>query len=418
MAVRFNRRDFIKTLGAGTLGAMAWGSVPGLGGLAHAQSISRKRLVIVLADGGADGMDWGVYDIAEAAARRPDVQRASAELINMGHSYVKLTGNLGGLYSARASNFALFSCVAEPGSSGSHEQARLNAARGVAAGNQDLSDSFLGRMLGQLNAINPSPFLGWGFSNNDRENLAARDYHAIITGSNLAQYSFTADTVPGFGGSVNESAYRDWVIKTNLKKSVPAANTVQSALLDSDEAIHNSIVKVKAANAQFGTRAGYPNNAMGNTLKTVATLIAADMGQVFVVRGAGGHDTHSNQITNNNNSQATYNASLLAFTNDLISIGEFNNTLVMCTTEFGRQIGSNSTAGTDHGWGKTILALGGAVKGGVHGPVATPAQIAKDFALPRALHPNVLIKDITEWMGLDVPSVLPQPFQDQHINWI
>jgi uncharacterized protein (DUF1501 family) len=103
--------------------------------------------------------------------------------------------------------------------------------------------------------------------------------------------------------------------------------------------------------------------------------------RVFFVQ-TGGFDTHSAQNTNQANGaytqlMATMNDGLLAFYNDLTRQGLFGDTLVLQFSEFGRRITENASAGTDHGAASVMMAMGGAVRGGIFG-TAPNLRIATD----------------------------------------
>lgn len=425
----FDRREFIKAFGASTLGAVAWGGVPGLvRKTAQAQQVTPWCFVKVLFDGGPDSMDYLHYDLPEAAARRPTIQRTPASMISLpynggaSHPYVKLNGNFAQLQTNHGANFAAFSAVQVTANTGSHEDDRALRGQGATRSGQGLGTGWLGRVLDQLNVISPSPFLGWCFATNDASDITGGTTSAVVSSTtNLANYSFTNDN-----NSTNDSLYRDYIIKNNLINGGPSRSTVEDAVKSADNAIHSSISRVRQANQTYGNRAGYPaNNNFGNTLRAVATLISAGLGRVFVIRAPGGHDTHSGEIANNNSSQAAFTAGMNAFLTDMKNTINpatnqpyFNHLLVECQGEFGRQIVENSTMGTDHGWGGFEFWFGGAVKGGIRGPVATPSDIATGFALPRLVHPNALIQDVVQKMGLDVASILPQSFTDTNIDWL
>jgi uncharacterized protein (DUF1501 family) len=113
------------------------------------------------------------------------------------------------------------------------------------------------------------------------------------------------------------------------------------------------------------SRAQYPErNGLARSLGDVAKLVRARLGRVFTV-SAGNWDTHRGQgssegsLANNFRGLA---ASLAAFRQDLGD--EFERTLVLVVTEFGRTVRQNGTGGTDHGHGGVMFAWGGNVRGG------------------------------------------------------
>ena len=68
---------------------------------------------------------------------------------------------------------------------------------------------------------------------------------------------------------------------------------------------------------------------------------------------------------------STLNDSVFAFYNDLRGQGLLSNTLVLLYSEFGRRISENGSAGTDHGAAGVMMAMGGAVRGGIYGTAAS-----------------------------------------------
>jgi uncharacterized protein (DUF1501 family) len=64
---------------------------------------------------------------------------------------------------------------------------------------------------------------------------------------------------------------------------------------------------------------------------------------------------------------------------------EWNRTVVIVLTEFGRTFRENGSRGTDHGHGSTMLVLGGSVRGGaVRGSQVAlgPGQLHEDRDVP------------------------------------
>jgi uncharacterized protein (DUF1501 family) len=415
------RRKFLKLLSGATLGTAAWGVLPEFGGsLAWGAPNSATKIVSLLFDGGYDSMDYLAYDIPEALARRATVQRASSALISLGHPYLKLNNNFSSLYSAWGSKMAMFDCVNRPGSSGSHEQARYaNAGEGG-------DDGWLGRMAHEISKVRPSPYIAWNFSSNDPEPLQNAAVKAIQAPSNLANYSFTLDSgVPGVSGangfsSTTETRHRAFVLRT-MQASAPAATSdVEANMGLAYKGLHDTVTQVRLTNSTFGAqRTGYPNlgtNPVADQLRAIATLIHGGLGEVFQIR-IGGNDTHGQQITRNNTIQSQVNQALLAFMNDMNSLGELNKIIIMTETDFGRQIGENATAGTDHGHGAARFILGGRVVGGLYGTPATPSQIATGYALPRNTDPRILKTNIAQMMGIDPLVIVPSTFQNQNFSW-
>lgn len=115
---------------------------------------------------------------------------------------------------------------------------------------------------------------------------------------------------------------------------------------------------------------GFPNNSLGNQLKTVAQMIAygAQQGpgrQVFYV-SLGGFDTHGGQNWQHGYLLEQLDAAVNAFQTAMNAGGLAQKVTLFTSSEFGRTFSPNS-GGTDHGWGSHAIVVGGAVKGGLYG---------------------------------------------------
>ena len=111
--------------------------------------------------------------------------------------------------------------------------------------------------------------------------------------------------------------------------------------------------------------AEYPKNEFGEGLRELARLIKAGVGLEVACIDINGWDTHFLQGTTVGGHPAKARIlaeGLAAFEVDLKR--ERDRYTVMITTEFGRRIYENASAGTDHGRGFTFMALGNKVKGG------------------------------------------------------
>lgn len=108
--------------------------------------------------------------------------------------------------------------------------------------------------------------------------------------------------------------------------------------------------------------ANYANNSFGRAMKQAGQYIKADIGTEIVCVDTGGWDHHNN-LTNRLNGKLTeLSGGLAAFVQDMGA--RMANVTVITMTEFGRRAGENASAGTDHGRGSCMFALGNNVNGG------------------------------------------------------
>jgi len=114
--------------------------------------------------------------------------------------------------------------------------------------------------------------------------------------------------------------------------------------------------------------------SFGEELKIIAQLIKENTGLRVAQTDIGGWDTHNDQGNLPVNGWFYDNVrdlseAILAFFTDL-DVPSPNGktwaerTTMMVYSEFGRRAFDNADAGTDHGWGNNLLAIGGGVNGG------------------------------------------------------
>jgi uncharacterized protein (DUF1501 family) len=110
----------------------------------------------------------------------------------------------------------------------------------------------------------------------------------------------------------------------------------------------------------------FPDTSLGNQLKMAAQLIQvrAALGmsrQVFYV-SAGGYDTHSYQVDDQDYLLGQLSQALKAFHDATVELQVGSKVTTFTASDFGRSLAVNAD-GTDHGWGGHHFVIGGAVRG-------------------------------------------------------
>jgi hypothetical protein len=167
--------------------------------------------------------------------------------------------------------------------------------------------------------------------------------------------------------------------------------------------------------ANLGTnQATYPaNNRLAGQLKNVALLIAGGLKTKVYIVSLGGFDTHSGQV-DGDPTQGDHATLLLqlseavnAFQQDLEAAGYHEKVLTMTFSEFGRQIRSNDSLGTDHGNAAPLFLFGNCVKPGILGD---NPQLTTDSD-PQAGVPmqydfrSVYATVLKDWLGVDQNTI-------------
>lgn len=97
--------------------------------------------------------------------------------------------------------------------------------------------------------------------------------------------------------------------------------------------------------------------------KACAKLMIGEKGVDCAMLELGGWDTHNNQASRLDKKLTELDDGLAHLRVGLAD--EWQNTVVIIATEFGRTAKENGTLGTDHGTGSALFLAGGAVKGGM-----------------------------------------------------
>jgi uncharacterized protein (DUF1501 family) len=121
--------------------------------------------------------------------------------------------------------------------------------------------------------------------------------------------------------------------------------------------------------------APFPTTGIGNQLKQVAQVISvqSQLGvnrQVFFC-SLGGFDTHSDQITIQQNLLSQVSPAMDAFYKATQELNVQNNVTTFTLSDFSRTLQPASNAGSDHAWGSHHMIMGGAVKGGAASNLGT-----------------------------------------------
>ena len=132
------------------------------------------------------------------------------------------------------------------------------------------------------------------------------------------------------------------------------------------------ILQNRLAKAKKPARIG--RGALGRQLQQVHHLIRAGLDTPVYRVQLAGFDTHQGQLGRHKNLLRQLSDSLSEFRQALINDGQWQNTLVMTYSEFGRRATENQSAGTDHGTAAPHLLMGGKLNGGLYG---TPTDLSE-----------------------------------------
>ncbi len=106
----------------------------------------------------------------------------------------------------------------------------------------------------------------------------------------------------------------------------------------------------------------YPKSDFANQLKTISTFINSGLSTRVYYVSLSGFDTHVGQSAKQDKLLKTYAEGIAAFVNDLKKNNNWNDTLLMTFSEFGRRVEQNASEGTDHGTASNVFVFSGSLK--------------------------------------------------------
>ena len=169
-----------------------------------------------------------------------------------------------------------------------------------------------------------------------------------------------------------------------LRGNAATSSWAPSRLPDADDSTIARLQRLYAADEFFATRLeqalraqdiamdmnggrqrGNEAQQFGELASAAARFLDADDGPRIAVLEFGGWDTHANQGAANGQLANRFAALDTGLDNLRKGLGDqWDNTVVVVATEFGRTVHVNGTRGTDHGTATAAVVLGGAVNGG------------------------------------------------------
>ena len=165
---------------------------------------------------------------------------------------------------------------------------------------------------------------------------------------------------------------------------------------------------------EYHTPSGGPrHNRLSPQLQTVARLLSGgSKTKIFLVR-VGGFDTHAEQALAGKPSFGNHGAllyhlsgALKAFHDDLADQGLADRVMTVTFSEFGRQVGENSTLGTDHGTSAPMFVIGKGVKPGLSGTNPNLSQLNNNnFTTYQHDYRQIFATVLQDWFGANNGSL-------------
>jgi len=157
-----------------------------------------------------------------------------------------------------------------------------------------------------------------------------------------------------------------------------------------------------------------PTNSIAVQLKYIAQMISGGLKTKVYILNINGFDTHDSQVLQTNTTQGEHadllkklSDAIAAFQNDLQLLGLEERVAGMTFSEFGRQVASNGSFGTDHGDAAPLFLFGKCVNSGIIGP---NPQINNQIDVQSGVEMEIDFRDVyasilKDWFEVPVSSI-------------
>lgn len=360
---RLSRRGFLGASVAATAASIALPRTA----FAHKLGGTRPTLIGIFMRGALDGLStvvpYGDADLYSArgtlAVGAPGTQNGALDL----DGYFGLNPNAVGLLAPfLAGNLAFVHAMGSPDPSRSH----FDAMRTMEAGtpNNPASSEASGWLARHLQSVLPAGTGGL-------RGMALNNLIPRVLGVAPSTLPIVDPSRFDLSGRAASAAARRAALGAGYAATVdPLAPAAASTFSSIDRLSGIDFAGYVPANG-----ATYPVSAFGTVMRDIAVMIKADLGLEVAHYDYGGWDHHHNQGPLQGDLAemlSDLSSALEAFWLDMQ--GMEDRYLLYAKSEFGRRVVPNGNAGTDHGSGGLMLAMGHRVVGGeVHGPWPTLA---------------------------------------------
>lgn len=165
------------------------------------------------------------------------------------------------------------------------------------------------------------------------------------------------------------------------------------------------------------TNTEYPKTDLGNSLKTIASLIFSDINTKVYYVSLGSFDTHVAQEAQQKRLFKEMNDAITAFVKDLKNNNRFQDVLLMSFSEFGRRVAQNASGGTDHGTANNMFLISGGLKQkGVLNALPDLADLQEGDLKYKVDFKNVYATILNKWLQADDKKILGSQYE--HLSFI
>lgn len=364
---------------------------------AAAQADSQaKILVVIQLSGGNDGLNTVVpftddgYLANRKALRLPVDQLLKIDDSTAFHPNMKSMSEL-----LQDNRLAVVQGVGYPNPNRSHDVSMAVWHTASPDREDHRGNGWLGKALDQLPISHELPSSVLVANQEAPIALQGRKSLSVTMDSlNEFETQFTARQLPPFDV---DSSVASFMKRSSLDAYVTAQRVAQFAASSGPEANEN-LSRLRGD--------------LARRLKIIANLIQAGFGPRVYYCMQPGYDTHSVQLRDHGDLLSALSSSLKAFLDDMQSSGFGDQALVMCFSEFGRQVKENASEGTDHGTAGPVFLAGNKVQAGLHGAAVDLQKLNDNAPIHTVDFRQIYATVLERWLAIPtatMPTEWPAP---------
>lgn len=159
------------------------------------------------------------------------------------------------------------------------------------------------------------------------------------------------------------------------------------------------------------SKAEYPRTDLGNSMKTIASLIFSDINTKVYYVSLGSFDTHINQEGQQQRLFTEMNDAVKAFIKDLKANNRFQDVMLFTFSEFGRRVAQNASGGTDHGTANNMFFISGGLRQkGLLNEMPDLANLDEGDLKYKVDFKNAYATVLKKWLGADDTAILQKKY--------
>ena len=190
------------------------------------------------------------------------------------------------------------------------------------------------------------------------------------------------------------------------ESTIPIANFLRQSAQDAYATSKQLSALSKTRIAKSSSALSRLDDPLASQLSVIVDLIQADFGSRVYYAVQPGYDTHSRQLNDHSQLLGSLSSSVAGFLEDVRAGGNGDRVLLMCFSEFGRQVNENASAGTDHGTAGPMFLAGKGVRGGIYGKPLDLQTLVDNAPQHNTDFRDVYAGVLRDWLAIDPKKVL------------